>query len=68
MASKAELGEHSAPGNASPSTSTVASSVSLPIDDQKQEVTSVDDATTADTEVPMFHKPPPREFALIMIA
>ncbi|KAK3816428.1 MAG: major facilitator superfamily domain-containing protein [Benniella sp.] len=68
MASKTELEEHSAPGNASPSTSTVASSVSLPIADQKQEVGSVDEATTADIEAPMFYKPPPREFALIMIA
>jgi hypothetical protein len=71
MASKATIGD------ASPSTST--SSISIPVHDQKFEATSEainqkqeggadDDATTAEDEAPMFHKPPPRQFALIMIA
>ncbi|KAG0241375.1 major facilitator superfamily domain-containing protein [Mortierella sp. GBAus27b] len=71
MASKATIGD------ASPSTST--SSISVPVHDQKIEATSDainqkqeggadDDATTAEDEAPMFYKPPPRQFALIMIA
>lgn len=74
MASKA------APGDASPSRSTstaTSSSVSLPIHDQKGEATpegTISDQkqeTDSDDDVieaPMFHKPPPRQFALIMIA
>jgi len=71
MAFAAESKQDNAGGMSVSSTAASESSVSLHIGDQKQEASPVDEsiaASEADAPPPMFHKPPPRQFLLIMIA
>ncbi|KAF9967553.1 hypothetical protein BGZ70_009094 [Mortierella alpina] len=71
MAFAAESKQDNAGGQSVSSTAVSESSVSLNIGDQKHEVSPVDESiATSETDAPppMFHKPPPRQFLLIIIA
>ncbi|KAG0198462.1 hypothetical protein BGX28_008071 [Mortierella sp. GBA30] len=71
MASVAEKKQDDIVNKSESSSTSSPSSISLPMPDSKQEPISVDEGVPgaeASAPAPMFHKPPPKEFVLIMIA